>query len=330
MSALAGAFAAVVILAPLVFAAAVVADLALAPHKWRHTRLAAFAAAALGIELCGVVAAGALWLRYGMGMRLRSDASLAAHHRLQKWYSTSLLSAARVTCGLRIAIEDPTPAAGGNAIVIGRHTSIGDAMIPAVLLTEHFDLRTRYVLKDDLLWSPAFDVVGQRLGFHFVNRSGRSGEGGELAALRALARGIDTRSAAVIFPEGTFFTPARRERAIARLRESSRPELAGRAERLRYLLAPRPGGTLALLEGAPHADVVVIGNIGLEQFTSLKAIYRSVPLREPVQVWLWRVPNAEIPRDADRQLDWLYDQWERLDASIQVRMAERESRARAR
>ena len=28
-----------------------------------------------------------------------------------------------------------------------------------------------------------------------------------------------------------------------------------------------------------------------------------------------------IPRDPERQIVWLYDQWERLDASIHVRLA---------
>ena len=124
----------------------------------------------------------------------------------------------------------------------------------------------------------------------------------------------------VIFPEGTFFTAERKARAVKRLTDAGRHELAARAEGLRYLLPPRPGGALAMLAGAPHADAVFVGNSGFERFNSLGAIYRSVPFEEPVRVWLWRVPNSEIPRDPEQQLLWLYDQWERLDASIHVRL----------
>ena len=203
--------------------------------------------------------------------------------------------------------------------MLGRHTSIGDALIPAALFASRFDINTRYVLKDDLLWGPAFDLAGQRLRNHFVDRAPDDSTA-EREAVQKLVDGLDDRSVAVIFPEGTFFSPARKERAVARLRELGHDEHARRAERLRYLLPPRPGGALALLAGAPQADAIIMGNIGFEKFTSLAAIYRSVPFRDPVRVWLWRVPNRDIPCDPLRQLDWLYDQWERLDKSIDVRM----------
>lgn len=318
ISALLAAAAFGLLFSPLLFTAAAVADLITGPHRWRNCRILAMVLWAIGIELVGVLICFGLWVRFGFGRRLDSDAAFWQHHRLQCWYTSALLSAARLTCNLRIDVEDPSPAATGNAIVLGRHTSIGDAMIPAVLIADRFDINTRYVLKDDLLWGPAFDLAGQRLRNHFVDRA-PDDSAAERDAVQRLVEGLDERSVAVIFPEGTFFTPKRKERAIARLRELGLDDYARRAAALRYLLPPRPGGALALLAGAPHADAIVMGNIGLEKFTSLAGIYRSVPFREPVRVWLWRVPNHEIPRDPDQQLDWLYEQWERLDASIAVR-----------
>jgi 1-acyl-sn-glycerol-3-phosphate acyltransferase len=312
------AFTVAVAFAPLIFALAALADVVTAPRAWRNTRLAALAVWALAIELCGLLMAGLLWIRFGCGASLRSETSLRAHHRLQRWYTGALLSAARVTCNLRIEVDDPAPAAAGNAIVIGRHTSIGDALIPAVLLADGFDINTRYVLKDDLLWGPAFDLVGNRLINHFVDRA-PDDTAGELRAISRLAHGLGPRSVVVIFPEGTFYSAARHVRAIERLAASDRPDLAPRAQALRHLLPPRPGGTLALLDAAPQADVVVIGNIGFERFTSLGAIYRNVPFRQIVEVWLWRVPNCDIPRERNARLDWLYDQWARLDESIDKR-----------
>jgi 1-acyl-sn-glycerol-3-phosphate acyltransferase len=315
-----GAFASSILLSPVLFAIAAVADLATAPRRWPTTRLLAMAVLALAIEVVTVIAAGGLWLVFGFGRSLHTPQSFWIHHRLQRWYTGSLMAVAGATCGLRIHVEDVTPAERGNAIVFARHTSIGDAMIPAVLFAGRFDLNTRYVLKDDLLWGPVFDVVGNRMRNHFVDRS-PDDSAAQLAALTRLVDGFDDRCVAVIFPEGTFFTPERKRRAVQRLRDAGRTELAARADGLRYLLPPRPGGALALLEGSPRSDVIFVGNSGLERFGSLGAIYRSVPFDAAVRVWLWRVPRADIPATADAQLSWLYDQWERLDASIHVRRA---------
>jgi 1-acyl-sn-glycerol-3-phosphate acyltransferase len=240
------------------------------------------------------------------------------HFTLQHWWTGALLTAAHKTLGLRILVEDPLPARVGNVIVLGRHTSIGDAVIPAVLFGHRHGLDVRYVLKHDLQWDPCIDIIGHRIGHHFVDRGDNSARSS--AAIRQVAARLDARGAVVIFPEGTFFSPARKERAIERLAAGSRPDLAERAARLAHVLPPRPAGTLALLDGAPTADVIVMGHTGFERFTSLGAIYRAVPFRAPVRVWLWRVPRAAVPGTDGTRVDWLYDQWERLDASITARL----------
>jgi 1-acyl-sn-glycerol-3-phosphate acyltransferase len=314
------AFATSIVLSPLLFAVAAVADLITAPRRWRNTRLLAMVMLALAIEVATIIAAGTEGQPKGAGRYVRTSRSFWVHHRVQRWYTAALMTAASATCGLRIDVEDEAPASRGNAIVIGRHTSIGDALIPALLFAGRFDLNTRYVLKDDLLWGPAFDIVGNRLRNHFVDRTPDDSVA-ELEAITRLMDGFDERCVAVIFPEGTFFTAERKARAVKRLAESGRHELAARSEGLRYLLPPRPGGALAMLSGAPNADAVFVGNSGFERFNSLGAIYRAVPFTEPVRVWLWRVPNEEIPKDPEQQVSWLYDQWERLDASIHVRLA---------
>jgi len=314
------AFALAISFAPLLFVLAALADVVTAPRRWRTTRVLAMVVLALGIEVAAIIAAGALWLIFGCGRNLHSSRSFWIHHRVQRWYTGALMSAAGTTCGLHIDVEDVSPATRGNAVVIGRHTSIGDALIPAVLFAGRFDLNTRYVLKDDLLWGPAFDLVGNRLRNHFVDRTPDDSDG-ERAAITRLMDGFDERCVSVIFPEGTFFNEERKARAVQRLHDNGRHELAARADGLRYVLPPRPGGVLAMLAGAPGADAIFVGNSGFERFNSLGAIYRSVPFALPVQVWLWRVPNREIPRHPEAQIVWLYDQWERLDASIHVRLA---------
>ena len=316
------ALAVVTVSAPVLVAAAVTADLVTRRRGRPHLRLLALVVLALVIELVGLLGAAATWVLFLGGRYFHTRSAQRMHFGLQRWWTGALLTAAAHTVNLTIQVEDPAPAARGNAIVIGRHTSIGDAAIPAVLLGNLLGLEARYVLKRQLQWSPCIDVVGHRLPHHFVERE--SGDNrGELAAIHAVGAGLDEHTSVVIFPEGTFFTPERHDRAVARLRAGSRPELADRAERLRHLLPPRPAGTLTLLDAAPDADVVVLGHVGFEQFSSLDAIRRAVPFRSPVQLWVWRVRRDEIPLGNEAQVSWLYEQWERLDESIAQRLAAR-------
>lgn len=305
---------------PILVTAAVIADLLSRRRGHPHLRLLALVVLALGIEVAALVAAAGTWVIFGGGRWFGTRGALRVHFALQRWWTGALLSAAARTVGLRVLVEDPAPAAAGNAIVIGRHTSIGDAAIPAVLLGNLLGLDARYVLKRDLQWSPAIDIVGHRLPHHFVERNADDNRS-ELAAIRAIGSGLDARSSVVLFPEGTFFSPARQARAIERLRTGSRPELAERAARFRHLLPPRPAGTLALLDAAPDADVVVLGHVGFEQCGTLAAIRRAVPFTAPVRLWAWRVPRAAIPEGADARVEWLYDQWAQLDTSIAQRLA---------
>ena len=308
-----------VLFSPMLFTAAALVDLVTGRRGWPHVRLLAMIILALVIEFVGTLGAGLAWIAFGGGRFFHTRPAQRAHFALQRWWTGALLTAAERTLDLRIQVDDPTPAARGNAIVLGRHTSIGDAAIPAALLGNLLDLDPRYVVKRTLMWSPCIDIVGHRLPHHFVERQADDNRG-ELAALRAIATGLDDHTSVVIFPEGTFFTPERRLRAIERLRNGSRPELAERAQLLQHVLPPRPGGTLALLEGAPHADVVVLGHLGFEQFNSLGAIRRAVPFRAPIRVWVWRIPRTEIPVDRDDRVDWLYEQWLALDRSIAARL----------
>jgi 1-acyl-sn-glycerol-3-phosphate acyltransferase len=274
------------------------------------------------IELVGLLGAAATWVLFAGGRYFHTRPARRMHFGLQRWWTGALLTAAARTVNLRVQIDDPDPAARGNAIVIGRHTSIGDAAIPAVLLGNLLGLEVRYVLKRQLQWSPCIDLIGHRLPHHFVERSADDNRG-ELAAIHAIGTDLGEHASVVIFPEGTFFTPERRDRAVERLRAGTRAELADRAARLRHLLPPRPAGTLTLLDAAPHADVVVLGHVGFEHFSSLRAIRHAVPFRAPVRLWVWRMPREEIPTGNEARVAWLYDQWERLDDSIAQRLADR-------
>ena len=86
---------------------------------------------------------------------------------------------------------------------------------------------------------------------------------GELEAITDLARGMGDDDIAVIFPEGTRASPAKRERALTKLAERN-PERSEKLAGLQHLLPPRPAGSAALLAGSPDADVVVAWHVGFD------------------------------------------------------------------
>jgi hypothetical protein len=118
----------------------------------------------------------------------------------------------------------------------------------------------------------------------------------------------------VIFPEGTRFTPAKRERILASLRERGKVALAERAERLARVLPPRSGGPLALLERSPGVDVVFCAHRGFEGAATLGELWHGALVGRRVRVRFWRVAAGEIPAGREARAAWLFGWWERMDA----------------
>jgi hypothetical protein len=133
---------------------------------------------------------------------------------------------------------------------------------------------------------------------------------------------LDDNDAFVIFPEGGNFTERRRARAIARLREKGLLDEAEKAERMRHVLAPRPGGVVAALGAGSRADVVWVAHSGLEHLVSAGDLWRALPMDTPITMRWWQVPHDEVPTDRDEQVDWLYDWWARIDEWIGEQVAD--------
>lgn len=298
----------VTLLAPVLLPLALVVDLITARFRLPLVRMALFAYCYLWLTIVGVLWLAWLWLRTA-GLRLRSAASLERHRVVQTWWVSKLMGAADTLLALRIDIEGREALDDGRAIVLCRHTSFLDAIATFVVVGLRAKKKARYVLKSDLLWEPALGIAGQRLPNHFVRRS--SSTESELVALGRLGADLDHDEVVVIFPEGTFPAPHRRVKALARLED--RPELLARGEALQTLLPPRTGGTLRLLDSASDADVVLMGHVGFEQFSSVGRVLRSVPFRHPVRVRLWRCRRSEIPIDRSDRQRWLFGKWNEID-----------------
>ena len=230
-----------------------------------------------------------------------------------------LLGAVRALFRLRLEVAGDDEVAPGPVIVLIRHASIVDNLLPANLVARPHRIRLRYVLKRELLADPCLDVAGRRLPNYFVRRG--TGEAQEVERVRALAHGLGTDDGVLIYPEGTRFTPERRARAIARIAERD-AGLAARAERIRHLLPPRLGGVGALLDGAPEADIVVIAHHGFDGLRLISDIWRGGLVGLVVRVRVTRVPRSTVP-DADAaRADWLYDLWQDVDDWLEERFAD--------
>ena len=296
-------------------------------------RLLAFGVAFTTHEVTGVVAAAGLWVVKPW----RRDRWTARNHRLQQWWTASLVRAAGPVLGLRLDVEEVPPGAPdapagvvaldapGPVVVLSRHVSLVDSLLPAHLLGVQHGRRLRYVLTRGLRLDPCLDIVGHRLPNHFVDRGGED-PAQEIAALEALADGMGPDEAVVIFPEGGLYSPARRERAIRRLAEKGSPRLPV-ARGLRHLLAPRAAGTLALLRAAPDADVVVLAHHGFEPLASIGALWRNAPLAHAVRLRAVRHARAQLPGDEQGLAGWLDEQWVAMDDWLDRQGARVESHA---
>lgn len=303
--------------APLIAASLAVADLLSRRTTLPRVRIFGVTLQYLFNDSVEIVAAPLLWVAAGFGRRLDSARSRHRHFRLQRWSLTTLARRADSLLGLRIDIDGVEQCCPAPAIVLCRHVSVVDASLPALLYDDESGIHVRGVIMSAMLADPGFDLLYRRLGSVFIDRD--RGDDARLA-LRSMGEELDTSSVAAVFPEGRLFDPTAKDRALARLADSD-PARAERLAPLRHLLPPRPGGVLALLEGAPTADVVIVGHTGFETIPSLSDLGRRAHLEHPISVSVRRVPRRDVPDDAEAQIEWLDSEWLALDRRIDDELA---------
>ena len=288
------------------------------PGRWRALRLAWVALVYLTFETLLLTVLLGLWLASGFGWRIRSPYFAGIHYDLVQGTLIVFFREARRVLALRIRTDGPTPHQHPDrpVLVLCRHAGPGDSFTLMYALLHWYAREPRVVLKDTLAWDPAIDVILRRIPARFITPN--PGAGSDLESQIAdLARSLDSNDAFVIFPEGGNFTPARRDRAITRLRGLGLEKMAERAERMTNVLAPRPGGVLAALEAAPGADVLMVAHTGLDHMLTVADVWRELPMDKQIVMRWWEVSRSEIPGDRDAQIDWLYGWWERIDEWIE-------------
>jgi 1-acyl-sn-glycerol-3-phosphate acyltransferase len=306
------AFVVVTLLSPLLLGAAVVVDLVLwviRRKPWVGVRLVAMLWWFLFGELRGVL--GLLVvnvLSLGRDTRTRR---FRVYRLRQQWAGGHLRGVQRLF-GLTFDVQGLQDVAPGPVLILMRHASIIDNALPDTIVGRAHGMGLRFVLKRELEMLPTIDIGGRWVPTNFVRR-GSGDTAGELQDLKRLAVDLDPHEGILIYPEGTRCTPAKLAKAQATIAERQ-PEIAPLANRLKWLLPPRLGGPIALLEGTRgSADVVFCGHVGLDGFERISDIWRGRLVGGTVHVRFWRFPRDEVPTERDALVRWLYDRWQAVD-----------------
>lgn len=277
----------------------------------------------LGECLC-VLGCLALWLASGAGWWLSRPWSVRAHRRLLHAFLGALLWLSGPVFGFRLEVEEPerhpedlqTAASNQPVLVLARHAGPGASFALVYLLLSRYDRDLHVVLKDALRLDPAIDLLLTRTGCTWIP-SGRDAAQPSSERIGQAAAGLTDKQALLLFPEGADWTPARHLAAVAKLHQRGLARQARAALRMPHVLPPKAAGTVAALQGAPTADVLVFTHCGHDELLDARAAWEALPLHEPLRMAWWRSP-AQVLRGAsdDEVNDWLHRTWTDIDAWV--------------
>lgn len=275
------------------------------------TRTWFFFATFFAVESSGLIGALFLWLRNLVAPRTREQ-WWEENRRLQRWWGRNLFWRAVQVFGVDMKIEgmsalmDPHP-----ALVLSRHASTLDTMIPLAIATRM--KAYRYVIKAELLFDPAMDIVAQRFPNCFVRRGGDD-PGGEVRRVVRLGQEIEKDGAVVIYPEGTRFTTKKRQRLLEKFAENDPDDLLEVVERFDKTLPPLREGVRRLIENTAGADVVFLSHRGIDQASAMSDLIHGRLTDAHLEIKMWRIRAADVPRDHDGVRQFLLDNWELVNA----------------
>jgi 1-acyl-sn-glycerol-3-phosphate acyltransferase len=264
----------------------------------------------LWCEVIGIASALAIWVRHRDPREF-----LIANYRLQCWWANALKVLAERLFRLSFEITGASALDGRAALMLPRHASIADTIIPMVFYSIPKGVRLRYVLKNELLADPCIDIVGNRLPNLFVDRSGQDGEHARRGVAELVAQ-LGDDEGLLLYPEGTRYSAARH--AAMQVRYADVPDIHAQLRRWEHVLPPRLGGTLALLQNNPGRDLVFCAHAGFEGSSRFRDLVNGAWLGAHVRIHFWRIAFAEIPREAGAAREFLFLQWDRMDATVRA------------
>lgn len=301
-------------LAPLWLVVMLVADAVVDWKRHQFLRVYLMITALLLNEAFGLITIFVAWVASGFGLFTHREWSYRLLGMIHGQWTHNIARATEVFFDAEFDIVGAELVEPAPVIILQRHISLLDAILPSKFISYRRNNAPRHVLMRELRFDPCIETIGHRTPNHFVDRA--AGGAKELAAIEAVGRTLGPHGSGVIFPEGGFRTEARYERAVESL-DKKDPELGERARRLRHVMPPRPGGTRALLDGAPGVDVIVVAHAGYEGFSTIKDIITNAPISGKISVELKRIARSEIPEDEAEFNQWLFDQYDWIDAFVE-------------
>jgi 1-acyl-sn-glycerol-3-phosphate acyltransferase len=285
----------------------------------RPLRLLAIATGYAWRHAACTIACLALFVAAGFGRNAGSPRIQRAYYGVLRWFVGGVYRSIVRWAKVRVRVsgsEEALAALSGHrgpAIVLSRHAGEGDSLLVLHELLCRHERRPRLVLHEALRMDPLIDVLGHRLPNRFVDPRGGDTE----VEIAAMTEGAADDVAVLIFPEGGNFSPERRERSIQRLEDRGHAEQAAWAREMRHVSAPRPGGALAAMEAAPHAQVIIVGHVGVP--VGLGELWARLPLEQTVELHAWLAGGGDIPAAREERIDWLFGWWRTLDDWVEAR-----------
>lgn len=298
---------------PVLLLVAVFADLQ-RKRGWIWLRVALFSFWYVLFECLGILAAAGIWVLH-LGGRDK-EAFQQANFRLQSWWTKMLATGSSQIFNTPFHVEGAQEIAPGPILLLLRHASLTDTILAGLFVAVPHGIMLRYVLKRELLWDPCLDIVGNRLPNYFVDRASTHSET-EIEGVANLALGLREHEGVLIYPEGTRFSKKKQQRILEKLKAGDDPRAYQRAKALRHLLPPRLGGTLALLERNQNADIVFCAHAGLEKAATFDQLTNGELFNQTVYVKFWRVSFEDVPEEREKRIDWLFEQWRKIDDYIE-------------
>ncbi len=263
------------------------------------------------IQCLGLMLLQASWF-YSLLMSPERRAQV--HLSIEIFFIPKTIALAEIIYGMNIEMENEDCCAPGPVLLFSRHASILDTIMPIKLLGQSLGMGMRIVQKAELLWNPVVDVASYRMPRAFVKRGTGNAER-QAAHMQHLLKGITDNQALVVFPEGSRFSPEKKAKIVAKLSDSN-PIAAERAKQLGHVLPVRPAGACALINARPDIDVVFLAHTGLEGANRLEDFVGGALYKQKVRIKFWRVPASEIPQDEQARIDWLHQEWSKVDKWI--------------
>ena len=310
------AFVIATVLLPVLLLVAALIDLVLWLRRrkpWTGVRLAAFGWWFLFGEMRALAGLLAIWISTGGPFGAGSLRRARLLYGLRIHWSGSHLAGVRVLFGLSFAVVDGELAGPGPVVIMMRHASIVDNLLPDVFIAKPHGMGLRFVIKRELQTIPTIDIGGRWAPTLYIRRASEDPER-EVATLRSLTRSLGEHEGILIYPEGTRFTTRKLARAQEVVAERQ-PEVGPLAARLRHILPPRLGGPLALLDEAKRdgIDIVLCGHAGFDGYQHVSDIWSGRLVGRTIHVRFWRHRPDEIPDGEWARTEWLYARWQELD-----------------